>query len=243
MRPEDFDTPAGFADDFDAEIVDAWFASPKTEYQEKVEGGANDPVLNLKLEGPDLDKPIDQFWSIGAKRLWQVTRDGKEIVSGKNADIRNFVSTSRAGELVNRILALAGGGDRAKGVEIIQARGYYMTEAEFYIGINAHWEQVEMTTVSGEKRDVLMPTALISFGDGTSSATGSEPGGAEFTDEEIGKLAELASGKTEQQLKQGIMRSELKGNKALLNAVFNKELLAQLEAAEKLTKGPDGAYI
>ena len=243
MRPEDFDTPTGFQDDFDAKVVEAWFGPPSAEYQDKAATDAKDPVLHLKLDEGDLEKPIEQSWSAGSARQWQVERDGAEVVSGKNPDFKNFVSTSRAAELVNRIIALAGEGDRKKGVEIVQGRGYYMTEAEFYLGIDAHWEQVEMETVAGEKRNVLMPTVLHGFGEGGGSATPGTPEGPGYTEEEVAKLLELASGKTEVQLKQGIMRSGLKGAKVLLDAVFNGDLLETLEKEEKLTKGPDGAYI
>ena len=100
-----------------------------------------------------------------------------------------------------------------------------------------------MTTVGGETRDVLMPTALLGIGDSSAAGSVTAPSAPAFGDEEIAALAALASGKTEQQLKQQVMRSELKGNKELLNAVFNKNLLQTLETDGVLVKAPDGKYI
>jgi len=240
LRDEDFELGSGLMDDFDATITDAWFAPPRQEYSEKA-GGESTPFLHLKLEGPDLDQPMTEMKSTGSAKGWQIQREGLEIVSAKSPNLHQFVQSSRAGELVNRIIALAGKGDKAKGVQVMKSRGYLMTEAEFYTGLSFHWEREQMATVGGETRDVLMPTALLDIGDASvATAVASEPA---FSDEDTEALVALASGKTEQQLKQQVMRSELKGNKELLNAVFNKNLLKTLEENGTLTRGPDGKYI
>ena len=242
LRDEDFDLASGLMDDFDAEVTDAWFAPPRQEYIDR-SGGDTTPFLNLKLESPDLDQPIEQVWSTGSAKNWQVQRNGREIVSSKSPDLHQFASASRAGGLVDRIITLAGEGDRAKGVQIVRSKGYLMTEAEFYIGLSCHWEREQMPTVSGETRDVLMPTALLGIGDSDVAGSVTAPSAPAFGDEEIAALVTLASGKTEQQLKQQVMRSELKGNKDLLNAIFNKGLLTAMETEGTLVKSPDGKYI
>lgn len=240
MRDEDFDLPSGFADDFDAVVADAWFGPPREEYSRKA-GGIAEPFLHMKLEGTDLDKPIDQAWSTGAARQWQIARDGKEVISGKNADTHTFMASSRAGELVSRVLMLVGEGDKAKGVQMLKERGYFMTEAEFYIGLRAHWNLVKLATVGGEERDVLMPTAFSGFMDSAGPAAVKPP--ALYTESELEVLVSLASGKTEQQVKQQVMRSTLKDNKILLNEIFNKNLLKTLENEGTLTRSPDGKFI
>ena len=241
LRNEDFELGTGLADDFDGTVIDAYFAPPRQEYRDKAGGGGDEPFLHLKIESPELDQPIEQAWSTGAARQWKAQRDGKEIISQKNADYKNFVSGSRAGELVSRIILGAGGGDKAKGVGVIKDRGYLMTEAEFYMGLQAHWEQVPLPTVGGDTRNVLIPTVVYGFGE---AAALPEASAATYTDEDIGKLVTLASGKNENQVKQQIMRSDdLKSNKDLLNAVFNKGLLKELEEAGKLTRDPSGVFI
>ena len=242
LRDEDFELGSGLLDDFDGVVEDAWFAPPRQEYIDRT-GGEPTPFLHLSIVSPDADQPIEQVYSIGTARQWQVERDGKEVVSGKKPDYHNFVANSRGGELVGRIIELAGGGDKAKGVQAVKERGFLMTEAEFFVGLNAHWERESRLTVGGDTRDILLPTAIHGFGEAEAVAT---PGaaGLPFSDEEIEKLVGLASGRTEQQLKQQVMRDAgLKKNKELLNSVFNKNLLKELEAAEKLTRGPDGKYI
>ncbi len=59
IRDEDFALESGLANDFDAVIADAWFAPPREEYVQRA-GGDETPFLHLKLEGEDLDSPIDQ---------------------------------------------------------------------------------------------------------------------------------------------------------------------------------------
>ena len=234
IRDEDFKLESGLANDFDGAITDAWFAPPRDEYIQR-SGGDATPFLHLKLEGEDLDSPIDQVWSTGAAKQWKAVRDGKEIVSEKNPNLHAFVETSRAGELVGRIITLAGEGDKKKGVQLLRERGYLMTEAEFYIGLNFHWEREKKTTVGGEERDVLMPTALL----GIDSATASAPKQSAYSDSDLETLKKLAVGKTEQQFKQQVMRTaSLKDNKALLNDVFNGNFIS-----EQLVKGPDSKFI
>ena len=233
IRDEDFALESGLANAFDGAVTDAWFAPPREEYVQR-SGGEPTPFLHLKLEGPDLDSPIDQVWSTGSAKQWKAVRDGKEIVSEKNPNLHAFVESSRAGELVGRIITLAGEGDKKKGVQVLKARGYLMTEAEFYLGLNFHWEREKKFTVGGEERDVLMPTVLL----GMDATAVSSPKESAYSDADVETVKGLAKGKTEQQFKQQLMRSALKDNKQLLNEVFNGNFMQ-----EHLVKDPSGKFI
>ena len=235
VKQEDLDTETGLADDFDAAITDAWFDVPRAEYAAR--SGTKDPMLMLHLEGPDLEKPIDQPFSIGAAKQWQLTRNGKEVVSGKNPDAHSFTKGSRGGDLVDRMLTLVGGGDKAKGQKFFLGRDRYMTESEFYSGLNFHWKREEKSTVGGEKRDVLMPVVFHGEATGAAKAPTAAP-----SDEKVAKIIELAEGKTDRELRQAVLNA-FKGDDAFLNEVFTKDLVGKLVEQGKLTKGPGGKFI
>jgi len=237
---EDMELESGLADDFDGVIVDTRFDMPREEYTAKA--GSSDPWLILTLESPELDTPQEQGYSTGSAKQWQIGKGGQEITSARNPDSHRFNMNSRAGMLVSRIFQLVGEGDRKKGQEFFLSRGYYMTEAPFHTGLNFHWKRESLPVVGGGTSEALMPNAYL--GEAKGVATPTRAAAAEVSDEDVVRIQALAEGKAERELKSACLKeSDLKDNKALMNMIFNKGLLKNLEAEGKLTVGPDGKYV
>ena len=238
MKPEDFDLDSGLANDFDAAITDVWFDKPSEQYAAK-SGGASDPRTYLKLESSDLTAPIEQSYSTGTARQWQVVKNGAELVSGKDANLHRFVSNSRTGTLVERMITLIGKGDKKKGQEFFIQRGYFMTQREFYVGLNFHWMREKQPTLDGES-EVLLPVAYL--GEVAVKAKDATPSASASSDEDTADLIALAIGKTEQQIKRTVVTDPaFKGKDSLKRAVLNQGLLAELVKQGKLAL-VDGKY-
>ena len=231
LKEGDLEPESGLADDVDAAIVSVRF-DVRREYEEK--SGSSDPMLLLMLQGPELDQPIEQAYSIGGVKRWEAQSGGRVVVSAKQPDSHRWNAKSRAGELVERMFALIGGGDRKKGQEFFRARDHYMTEADFYTGLNFHWKREKKSTVGGEEREILMPVAYL--GEVKATAGVAAPSLSDATD----KLVVLAVGKTEREVKAALLKEpDLRDNTALLNEVFNKNLLGRLEVEGRLAKEGD----
>ena len=235
---EDMELETGLADDFDGAITDACF---EVREQYAAISGTQDPMLILTLESPELDSSAETAFYTGAAKQWEIGKGGQEITSAKNPDSHRFNMNSRAGTLVSRMFQLVGEGDKKKGQEFFLAKGHYMTEAPFYTGLSFHWKREKMSTVGGETRDVLMPNAFLGE---VKRAPKGKTAVAEVSEEDIVRIQVLAEGKTERELKSACLKElDLKDNKVLMNKIFNKGLLKNLEAEGKLTVGPDGKYV
>jgi len=237
VRREDFELESGLADDFDATIVSASFGFDER-YAAAMSGGNPDPLLILTLEGPKLESPQTPKFATGAAKQWQATADGKEVISGKDPNSHRFNENSRSGQLVARLIDLAGKGDKAKGQEFFIARGFLMTQAGFFEGLTCHWKREKKTTVTGEERDVLLPNAMLE------GVVGSAVKPSGINPDWVGAIVGIASGKTDRELRLALLKDPAtKDNNDLKQAVFNKNLLGDLVKEGFLTLGPDGKYV
>lgn len=246
---EDMGLDSGLADDFDGAIASAFF-EVNTQYAEIA--GVQDPMLTLVLDSPDFEDSAEQRYSCGAAKQWQIGRGGQEITSAKTPNSHRFNMSSRAGGLVSRMFELIGNGDKAKGQEFFVARDRYMTEGEFYNGLNFHWKREPMKTVSGESRDILMPMTYlgeVAPGNTSPSAKSSTAPTVSTASTSTTVVADdldaivigIASGKDARGVKIAAMKEEkLKANDAYMKDLISGSKLADLEKAGKLTKGPDG---
>lgn len=233
---EDYELETGLANDFDGTITDVYFGAPRKEYAEL--GGTSEPGLYLILETPDLEQPVEQWYSCGAAKQWQVGRGGKEITSAKSPDSHRFNMNSRAGVIVARMFELVGEGDKKKGQEFFLKRDRYMTESEFFTGLSFHWLREPLKTVSGESRDVLMPNKYL--GEAVPAVKKAEVP----TEDLDAVLISLAEGKVARELKQAAMKDEkISASKDYLNEVIKGTKLTELEKLGKLVKSPEGRYL
>ena len=234
VRPQDMELPAGLLDDFDGRITDTRFAV-KEDYA--AVSATSDPMLILTIETAELEQPIEQGYSIGATRQWEVVRGGAEVVSRVKPDSHAWIAGSRAGDLVAAMMETIGNGDRKAGQAVLLKRDRWMTEAEFYIGYNFHWKRVGKMSVDGKERQVLLPVAFLGE-ESAATAPSAPPAYLEV-------LKSLAAGKTEGDLKKAILaRPELKKNAELMGEVFNRGLLTRLEESGELVKDPStGKYL
>jgi len=225
----DWELESGLADDFDATIVDANFGV-REKYVER--SGSSDPMLLLVLESTDLDQPQEQGYSTGAAKGWEVIKDGKEIVSTKKPDSHAFVMSSRAGELVSRIVDLVGAGNKDTGRDFMSKRGL-QTQAQSYIGLAFHWKREERKTVGGDVRQVLLPVVYLGEKAGKAS-------GPEISEADLEKIQKLAEGKTWTELKNALVKDpDIKKDNALMTLIFHKGLITKLETEGKLVKVGD----
>ena len=246
---EDYNLETGLADDFDGAITDAFF-EVNVRYAEV--SGTADPMLTIVIETDSIEQPVENRYSCGGAKKWQISRNGKEVISGKNPDSHGFVRTSRAGAMVDRMFELVGGGNKEKGVAFFQARDRYMTEGEFYTDLNFHWKREPMKVVgSSDTRDILMPSVFLGeVGKKTVSAktgitTTTTTTTAATSDDELDNiLIELVSGKTEKEVKVAATRNDkLRASTDYMRNLISGTKLTDLEKSGKIGKGPDGKYI
>ena len=238
---QDFELETGLADDFDGAISNAYFGVD-ARYAEV--SGSSDPMLTLVLESPDLEQPAQQRYSCGAAKKWQVSNGGQEIVSETRPDSHIFNMSSRAGVLVGRMFELIGNGDKEKGRDFFIGRDHYMTQGDFYTGLNFHWKRQALKTVGGDTSDVLMPERYI----GAVKVNGAKASATATVDtsalDSIVIDEVVKSGMIEREVKQAAMKNEtLKANDAYMRDLISGPRLADLEKEGKLTRGPDGKYI
>lgn len=231
-HPEDFELESGLADDFNGTTTSARFGI-NSRYAEV--SGSTDPMVFLTLESPDLSQPIEQGWGTGKAKEWEVQSGERELISRKQSDAHRYNMSSRAGQLVAAMITAVGEGDRVKGQKFFAERGHYMTQAEFYEGLTFHWKRQKLSTVGGETSDVLLPDKFL----------GTAVGAPKAETVDVSELVmAFASGKTEKELKQGLVKDPvLSKNNELMSQVFNKGLLAALEKSGQLVKGPDQKFI
>lgn len=229
---DDMALESGLADDIDAAIAEAYF-EVKAEYAAK--SGTSDPMLMLRLESPDLDQPMEQGWSCGGAKQWEITKGGKEIISAVKPEGHQYNVNARAGKLVARMFELVGGGDKTKGQDFFLKRDKYMTQGEFYENLSFHWKREGMATVSGGTSQVLMPNAFLGEAKSTKAAKKEEA-----NPELIEKFIALANGKTLKELKISAIK-EFKGPEysTFIKTVLNGELIEELEAQDKIAEVDD----
>ena len=238
---EDMQLDSGIADDFDGVISEANF---EINAQYAAKSGTQDPMLTLIVDAPDIEKPVEIRYACGAAKQWEIKENGGELVSGKNPDIRRFNQNSRAGELVDRIFELVGGSDKVKGQDFFINKGFFMTQAGFYTGLNFHWKRESKKTVSGESRDITMPCKYL----GEVTVAGKPAAGAAgAADEALDAIViEMSSGKTEREIKIAATKNPtLMAAKSYMTELAStpSRKLVQLEKDNKISKGPDGKYI
>ncbi len=244
---EDFELETGLFDDLDGVIANVFFGPPSGDYSAL--SGTADAGLYLVIETPDLEKPMEQFYSLGAKKAWKVTDNGEAVVSEAKPDSHAFNTSSRGGALVQRMMSLIGNGDMDKGKEFFIARDCYMTQKGFYTGLNFHWKREPLKTVGGESRDVLLPNKYL--GEVKTAAGAKGPTGTGTTSTPSGDatvldniVIGLAEGKTERELKQAALKNDaLKANSAYMKDLISGAILKKLETDGKLSKGPENKYV
>jgi len=246
VRPDDLELEVSGFDDFAGPITDAYF-DIIAEYAEKAGSDIVHLICEVAAEGFQKPPKLGGF-SCGGADKWDIAKDGKELLPKKGKP--RFHANSNAGVFVSDILKMAGDGDIKKGAEVLAKRGFLMTQAGFYIGLESRWVKRaspnpvdKSSTVS-----IQVPTEYLILGDSKTIATKTVPTavdeGFEISDEELGKIQEIAEGKTERELRQACIKvPELKLNTALMSQIYNKGLLKKLENEGRLTLGPNEKYV
>ncbi len=245
-RKEDFELDSGLFDDLDATFsANSYFGDPTGDYAASL-GGTPEPGLHLVMESPDLEKPMEQFYSIG--KGWKVENGGKSVVNVDKPDKHGFGAQSNAGFLVKDMMVTAGAGDIEKGKEFFSTRDQYMTDIAFYAGLSYHMKRQDVTrTIQGVTKTspVLLPKAFIGAGKTSApaqtagtSTTGSAPPLDIAALDKI--IVSMAAGKTERELKQSAIKNDdIKANRDYMGKVVSGDVLKRLETDGKLTKFED----
>ena len=234
----DYELETGLFGGGEAAIVDAYFEpNPRIEYQQVA---GSDPGLTLILQSTELENPIEQWYSCGGKKQWQVGRGGSEINSAVNPDSHRFNMNSKAGILVTRMFEAIGGGDKAKGQDFFLKRDRYMTEAEFYTGLNFVWEQKSTSyNIDGQIKEgtLIVPAKYLGeVAPGKKEAAVAEAPTGDLDTIVIG----MVSGLTEREVKMAAMKVKaLKENDAYMKELISGSKLKNLEDAGRITPGPE----
>ena len=233
----------GLFDDFDSPILSAFFGeNPREEYKAK----ASDSIgILIELDSGG-EKPITQWYSIGGTDQWQILNNGAEVVRTKNPDKHAFHQKAKAYALVEKMITLVGDRDKVKGMDyFISKKDAYMTQNNFYTGLNFHWKQQDYSYTNPETKEVVKTTGL--FPDkflGEATVTAKAAATPVPTDELDTIVVELSEGKDTRGLKQAVIRDDrFKGKDAFVQSVVNGSKIDQLEKVGKITKGPDGKYV
>jgi hypothetical protein len=245
---EDFELESGLPDDFDGAITDAYFGEAPGDYSKKLSPGTSaDAGLYLVITDKDSDvgalKP--QWFTCGSKG-WEVKEGGKELVSSKRPDSKNFNMSSSGGILVKAMFETAGNGDLKKGQEFFIKRDRYMTQAEFYIGTNWHWMRVDRTLPDKTVSKILVPTKFL--GEVRVSAGGKTVAPVTTVNtEDLDLIVIMAVGAkgtiAEKELKQDCMKdATLRANSDYMRALISGPKLQELVNSGKLIKSPKGEY-
>ena len=234
---------SGF-DDFTGPIVDAWFEINPV-YAERA--GSDIVQLICKVEADGFNDPVSLGgFSCGAADKWDIIKGGKELVARKGR--ASFHGNSNAAVFVSELFRLAGGGDIEKGQEVFIARGYRMTQAEFFLGLESRWVRKDIPNPVDKEKVVRVQVAtdFLNIGEavegiGKMVVKKATPVADEA---DIAVIQELASGENKTTLKQSCLKDiRLKGKSALHIAIVRGGLLEQLEAEGKLMADEDGKYI
>jgi hypothetical protein len=264
---EDFETiNSGLFDDFDGKTIGSRFGNPTGKYSENLTSEA-EPGLYLTFENPEAEKPIEQFFTIG--KGWKIINDGKAVENIAKPELHGFNKSSKAAKIVDHLAKVIGNGDAEKGKEFYITRDFYMTQAEFYLGWNAHWKNEESKmTVEGSEKIIKTLLPIKWYGEvksgqtappaqqtqsGTQvpppagSSTSNAPSGNVTTLDEM--VIKLTGGKDEKGVKLAALgNKELKEAVAKINPGYMKDLvsgvvLKRLESEGKLFKDDKGLYL
>jgi len=237
----------GFLDGIDGDITGAKFEIASGAYADKVKMGGDEPgvVIVLTVESPELNKPVVQTYSVGDLKLWNILDGGTAIKNVKNPDKVNFRKGSMAMYLVEA-MAIAMGGDVAKGQELFAKGQYYMTEAAFYTGLSFGWTTQKRDIPDGKTTNVPLPETFL--GQAKNGAKGEVKDGTEgaVADEVLDAiLVASASGLDNTGIKTFAVKDlEIHSNPAYMKSVVSGSKLKELEDAGKITKDPaTGKYI
>ena len=246
LSADDFvlDSGGGLPSGFWGEVIKAKFGYD-SKYSEQA--GEDIPGLIIWIDREDKgeddeDKEMRQFYSLGKAKGWEVDDDEESVESSENPDDNSFHENSRAGEVVKKIMSIIG-------VKAVTNRGFYMTEADFYLELGSlYWEQVPMDVVGekGKKKSVLLPTKGKK-GKGKKDED-EEPKkekkkkSFEVEEDDLEKIKELASGKSKSELRKAIRKDDdLKRNSELMNYLYEEDGFKELEKAGELVF-EDGEY-
>ena len=235
---EDFEPEVtGFLEDSDGAIVDAYFG-PNTNPEYQAKAGTGGMGIMLTIDSPDLQRPLEQWYSIGAEDNWSLSKDGLEVTKVKKPESHLFNKNSRGWVLVESMIAAIGAGDRAKGQDFMVKRDFYMTQAGFYKGLNFHWATKSVPVVGKPNVDVPMPVVFLGEITGGVIATSAS------TDDLDQVVVDLAAGLDDRGLKQAAMKNvALKADNNYMRELVSGPKISELEKAGKLTRGPDGKFI
>lgn len=159
----DWETPSGFADDFDFHIDDARFG-----FLSNYMGGTV-PLLIWEGHSPDDDGVSDVAFPIGSG--WDVKANGQRVEheNGKKKFVRNSV----VGHLIRRVV------DELKVESVLDSAP---TEAGAWKGLAFHMKREKISYPNLKKDDKegvdterLMPVAVLKSDSGSRSKSGSKP--------------------------------------------------------------------
>ncbi len=251
VLPKDMEPDSGFQDSYKGKSIDSYFGPPPDAYLLK--SGVSDPWLFVVIDDKISGEKQTHGWSIGGKKNWQITREGKEVVSANDPELHTFNNRASAGILNLRIMDLLGDGDREKGKQIFLGnRKLYMTDAEAYIGLDCTWliEVVKNKPDGGENR-VLLPQKPLTLIDtevvsGVATAAAPPPS-TPVTNGSIPKMvAAIADGKTFDELKKAAYEKWGKGpekNVEVVRFALNKANIKKLIEDGVLMGELEGPYM
>jgi len=158
-----YELSSGLIDDFDGTITEAYFGT------DAAYNDGDTVLLILEISTDDPDRPsITEKLSTGTG--WVIENQGANLVS-ENGKPRKFNKNSRVG-LVLAAALQAGAGD------IMRSKGSPM-DAATWTGLGFHWDRKSIEGFNGEKKDVLLPTAVLGDSATTSSAPVVASGGVD----------------------------------------------------------------
>lgn len=236
----------GFLDGVSGDIVEATFEIASGEYADRVmaEGGGKAKpgvMLKLTIESPELERPTEQSFSVGAADLWEIAGDGKSITNVKNADKHIFRKGSRAWSLVEAMMAAVGEGKLEKGQDFFIGRDTYMTQATFYEGLGFYWEVKQLPKVDPTRPPSNVPLPVKFLGKTTGGTKTAAPE-VDTADLDLLVVAN-ATGKTVTELKTWAIKDPtIKGNATYKAEIVSGKKLKELENAGQLTMGADKKY-
>ena len=241
VTQDDMELETGLFSDLDGKITDARFGpNPRPEYQ--LAAGI-EPGLVLTIDSPDLENPIEEWYSAGSKKEWQAVSDGKEMVSGADPDLHRFHANAKAGALVTAMFRVVGVGDIKKGQQFFIKRGFKMTQSGFYAGLNFHWKripigyEIEGRTISSQ---TLLPVEYL--GESEALAVSGEVVAEALKLDKV--VVEISAGLTERELKRKALgNDDLKANQPYMKELVSGNKIQELINAGALAKGPDEKFI
>lgn len=246
---QDLIPESGGYDNFSGPIVQASFQLAGEDYPK----GANGEIavmLQCQVDSDAFEKPVRLGgFKVGDDTKWQISDDGREVTPLKGGP--KFNAKSSGGVFVAELIRVAGNGKIEDGANILAARGFLTTQAGFYEGLDSHWVKREFENPVDKSRTINVQVAteyvkIAGKAEAKAEAKSeaktekAKKGKFEVSPAGLAKLKELASGKDMKELKSAILKVvELKNDNALMNEIFSKGLLAELQKAGELILDTD----